>query len=1111
MRVAIILLLPLIVGESVPSRLDKLGKCAGEQQELQECKMPDCEVEGCVDCEWTDWSEWAPCGCDGIQDRHRLVQKTNTQCGKPCVGVRTETQECESECKLVKQDCMLSDWMEWGKCTTTCDGGQQIRTREITQELKNGGAICEGILKEVQACATESCLTPVDCAMAEWDEWSECSKTCNGGQAERRRSIAVPQSDAGQPCGGALSQTKACGEIACHEEVDCVWGYWTEWGACSETCGGGSSSRSRLISVAPRYKGKLCDPLDLSEVGACNTQPCGEVVDCEIAEWTEWHACSCSCNGIRARGRSIIKYPSNGGVPCQGAMKEIQSCNEHECDDERQGKKSDCKLQEWGTWGQCSSECGQGTRSRSRKVESAPSNGGSPCEGGGNTCLQEMGSCSGDCEGGEVGDDDNGDYNDNSDNGDNGDSGAGWGFLGGGENTTPAEGLEGTTTKRPVFPTENSDEEYAIDCIWSEWDEWGACTASCGGGQKSRSRQITTMASTFGQPCASQPSMEIQVCAAEECPCENCSWRDWSEWGACTCTGIEQRHRTMITHFNKCGAPCVGPKVMSRSCSPDCANKPTDCEFSNWAAWTACTTSCGGGTSERTRKIARLSDDDGKPCTGVTSETQPCNSEICNEPVDCIVGPWDEWTDCSASCGGGERFRERTIQQPATHGGKPCEGKLREVSGCSQEECGGVADCKWSQWSVFSACSTSCGGGFKTRSRGIEISPRNGGKLCSAMPKSEAVACNTQECKSLCKDAEWGEWSAYSLCSASCGTGYSFRNRCITSGGNACGRMIDGPMQEFQECSSQPCDDNSTDCVFTEWAEWSGCSCQCNGIQARSRSISIYANNGGKGCEGPLKVTQPCNVKKCSEYEVVDCLLSDWSNWGQCSAKCNGGSHFRERTVIKAPSNGGVTCDDYLQQVQPCNEATCENKQDCKWGEWGTWSACSVDCNGGQSSRYRHIYQMPKNNGDPCDKGASVEIKACNNQVCGRVEYCGWGQWAEWSACSVSCGDGEKSRQRVLEITTTKPEELLDVGVLDDMRIQLLELHGNFSTEHLAVVFIFGVLSSAIIVTSIFVFLRRRSTHAAYDSNRTSGPSVDLDDDRSMELQLLTNETRNEA
>ncbi|CAE7620635.1 THSD7A, partial [Symbiodinium pilosum] len=37
------------------------------------------------------------------------------------------------------QDCQLSEWSEWSKCTLSCGGGQKERRREVQREPARGG------------------------------------------------------------------------------------------------------------------------------------------------------------------------------------------------------------------------------------------------------------------------------------------------------------------------------------------------------------------------------------------------------------------------------------------------------------------------------------------------------------------------------------------------------------------------------------------------------------------------------------------------------------------------------------------------------------------------------------------------------------------------------------------------------------------------------------------------------------------------------------------------------------------------------------------------------------------------------------------------------------
>ena len=40
-----------------------------------------------------------------------------------------------------------------------------------------------------------------------------------------------------------------------------------------------------------------------------------------------------------------------------------------------------------------------------------------------------------------------------------------------------------------------------MDCVWGNWTEWTNCTSTCGGGTKSKSREISTYAANGGQNC----------------------------------------------------------------------------------------------------------------------------------------------------------------------------------------------------------------------------------------------------------------------------------------------------------------------------------------------------------------------------------------------------------------------------------------------------------------------------------------------------------------------------------------------------------------------------------------------------------------------------------
>ncbi len=62
-----------------------------------------------------------------------------------------------------------------------------------------------------------------------------------------------------------------------------------------------------------------------------------------------------------------------------------------------------------------------------------------------------------------------------------------------------------------------------------------------------------------------------------------------------------------------------------------------------------------------------------------------------------------------------------------------------------------TSDGDWGSWSSFSDCSVTCGGGNKTQTRKCDSpAPSNGGANCTG-PDTNTISCNNQECPSVGK------------------------------------------------------------------------------------------------------------------------------------------------------------------------------------------------------------------------------------------------------------------------------------------------------------------------------------------------------------------------
>ncbi|XP_043919805.1 adhesion G protein-coupled receptor B3 [Protopterus annectens] len=199
----------------------------------------------------------------------------------------------------------------------------------------------------------------------EWTQWSACSVTCGQGSQVRTRSCVSPY---GTYCSGPLRETRVCNNTAfC--PVHGVWEEWSPWSLCSYTCGRGQRTRTRTC-IPPQYGGRLCDGVE-TQHKACNIALCP--VDGQWQEWSSWSQCSVTCsNGTQQRVRQCTAA-SHGGSECRGPWAESRECYNQDCTANGQWNM-------WGHWSGCSKSCDGGWEKRIRVCQGALTSG-HQCEG----------------------------------------------------------------------------------------------------------------------------------------------------------------------------------------------------------------------------------------------------------------------------------------------------------------------------------------------------------------------------------------------------------------------------------------------------------------------------------------------------------------------------------------------------------------------------------------------------------------------------------------------------------------------------------------------------------------------------------------------------------
>jgi len=140
---------------------------------------------------------------------------------------------------------------------------------------------------------------------------------------------------------------------------------------------------------------------------------------------------------------------------------------------------------------------------------------------------------------------------------------------------------------------------------------------------------------------------------------------------------------------------------------------------------------------------------------------------------DCILSAWEEG-ECSHACGtSGEKLYTRRVMSPNNAHGVPC-GPLRKSAGCNRVPC--PLDCRMGEWQGWGQCTAQCGGGVKMRSRSVIQESEHGGLPCPDDVHSEM--CNLEPCDDTCV---WNVWSPWSECTRVC-FGFQRRTRAERSG-----------------------------------------------------------------------------------------------------------------------------------------------------------------------------------------------------------------------------------------------------------------------------------------------------------------------------------------
>ncbi|XP_045874178.1 thrombospondin type-1 domain-containing protein 7B [Meles meles] len=963
----------------------------------------------------------------------RPVKKTS------CLGpAPSASQLCNLPCST---DCVVSSWSAWGLCVhESCRDPQgrkgfRLRRRHVLMESTGPAGHCPHLVESVP-CEDPMCY-----------RWLASEGICipDHGKCGLGHRIlkAVCQNDRGEDVSGSLCpaspppERMAC-EIPCR--MDCVLSEWTEWSSCSQSCSNknsdGKQTRSRTILALAGEGGKPCPPNQaLQEYRACNEHSCMQL----YWETLPWGPCSedtlvtalnatigwtgeATC-GVGIQTRRVFCVKNHVGqvmakrCPDSTRPETVRPCL-LPC-------KKDCIVTAFSEWTPCPRSCQPGNatvkQSRYRIIIQEAANGGQECP---DTLFEER-----ECE---------------------------------------------DISLCPIYRWKPQKWSPCILVPESVRQGIMGTSEACGKGVQTRAvscisddNQMAEMMECLKQTNGMPPL--VQECTV---PCrDDCTFTVWSKFTPCStnCETTRSRRRQLTGKSRKkekCQDSDLYPLIETELCPCD--------EFISqpYGNWSDCilpegrresqrgyrvqgdSKECGKGL--RFRAIA-CSDKNGRPVDPSHCSSSGYIQEECVIPCpfDCKLSDWSSWGSCSSSCGIGVRIRSKWLKEKPYNGGRPCprldlKNQVHEAVPCYSE-------CNQYSWVVehWSPCkihnelrSLRCGGGTQSRKiRCVNAADSEGGAVDNSLCSQDEIPPETQSCSLLCPSecvmSEWGPWSK---CPQSCDP-HSTQRRT---------RHLLRPSLNSRTCAEdsqvRPCLLNENCFQFQyNLTEWSTCQLSENatcGRGVRTRLLSCVRSDGKpvgvdqceqRNLEKPQRMSIHCLVE-CA----VNCQLSGWTAWTECSKTCgHGGQMSRARFIIMPTQGEGRPCPTELTQQKTCPVKPCYS--------WvlGNWSACKLeggDC--GEGVQIRSLSCMV-HNGSSSHSAVSVDAALCGEmpfqdsilkQPCSVPcpGDCHLTEWSEWSTCELTCINGRsfetmgrQSRSRAFIVQSFENQDSCPQQVLE--------------------------------------------------------------------------------
>ncbi|XP_034150618.1 adhesion G protein-coupled receptor B2 isoform X6 [Esox lucius] len=219
-----------------------------------------------------------------------------------------------------------------------------------------------------------------------------------------------------------------------------------------------------------------------------------------------------------------------------------------------------------------------------------------------------------------------------------------------------------------------------------EWSQWSVCSLTCGQGWQVRTRSCVS--SPYGTLCSGALRETRMCNNTATCPGDpplssvHGLWEEWSSWSLCSATcGRGSRTRTRNCESGGGAKLCGGPETQTKLCN--IAVCPVEGQWLDWAPWSRCSVTCSTGSQQRQRRCS-ASVHGWAECKGPHLETRDCTNPSCGGGGN--WGSWNHWSLCSKTCDSGWQRRFRMCEGTGISG-YPCDGSGEEVRSCNEKKC----------------------------------------------------------------------------------------------------------------------------------------------------------------------------------------------------------------------------------------------------------------------------------------------------------------------------------------------------------------------------------------------------------------------------------------